>query len=243
MNCEEFSEIVFDLAKDEELDEATKQRAFVHADVCPHCDGELEKARELASALSALAASTAAAAAPRQVEDILLGEFRKQRSVVAMPMRAATRWAIGGAVALAAALILSVVILHREISRRSNLSVSPSGNAIARKNDSNSNAPPPRLPAASNSAPIDATPVNAAGVDASVQDSDNEYATDYISLPSADGAVFAEDETIVRVSMPPSALASFGLPVSTDGRDSAVLADFVLGEDGMPRAVRLVRAN
>jgi hypothetical protein len=70
-----------------------------------------------------------------------------------------------------------------------------------------------------------------------------EYATAYVPLPSADGASVAEDETIVRVSLPPAALASFGLPVSSAAGDSNVLADFVLGEDGMPRAVRLVRSQ
>ena len=73
--------------------------------------------------------------------------------------------------------------------------------------------------------------------------SDTQYATAFVELPSADGAAASEDQTIVRVSLPPSALASFGLPVSADARDTNVLADFVLGEDGMPRAVRLVQAN
>jgi len=82
---------------------------------------------------------------------------------------------------------------------------------------------------------------NSIGAGAASQDADTEYATAYVALPSAEEATFAEDQTIVRVSLPPSALASFGFPVRADGADANVLADFVLGEDGMPRAVRLVQ--
>jgi hypothetical protein len=49
-----------------------------------------------------------------------------------------------------------------------------------------------------------------------------------------------EDEIVVRVSLPPSAFASFGVLVSDAGRDENVLADFIVGEDGTPQAVRVV---
>ena len=49
-----------------------------------------------------------------------------------------------------------------------------------------------------------------------------------------------EDEVVVRVSLPPAALASFGVPVSDAGRDENILADVIVGEDGTPRAVRVV---
>ena len=97
MKCAEFSEIVSDLARNEGLDEAVRQSAFVHADACPRCDEELVMARALSAALHALAASSAASAAPSRVEEILLGEMRQRRAVVVRRSPAAlgvTAWTV-----------------------------------------------------------------------------------------------------------------------------------------------------
>ena len=256
MKCAEFSEIVSDLARNEGLDEAVRQSAFLHADACPRCDEELEVSRALSAALHALAASSTAASAPERVEEFLRGEMRQRRSAVAPIGTSRTpqarRWALGGIAGLAAAALISVVLLKPEILRlaRGN---SPAGStqtvgetaqgteataqvAPASGTSETSAAPDVKSPAAGNSSTD-----NAAGASAASPEADTEYATSYIALPSAEGAISAEDQTVVRVSMPRSALASFGLPVRSDGADSNVLADFVLGEDGMPRAIRLVQ--
>lgn len=250
MKCAEFSEIVSDLARNEGLDETLRQSAMAHADACPRCDEELEMARALSAALHALAASSSAATAPERVEKFLRGEMR-QRCAPVTSMRP-QRWAIGGIAGLAAAALISLVLLKPEILRltRGN---SPAGStqtvgataqgteataqvAPASGTSETSAAPDVKSPAAGNSSTD-----NSAGASATSQEADTEYATSYIALPSAEGAISAEDQTVVRVSMPRSALASFGLPVRSDGADSNVLADFVLGEDGMPRAIRLVQ--
>src|SRR5271154_6328538 len=115
MKCAEFSEIVSDLARNEGLDEAVRESAMLHADACPRCDEELEIARALSAALHALAASTMAASAPARVEEILRGEMRQRRAVVAMPAPRARRWAIGGIAGLAAAALISIALLKPEI--------------------------------------------------------------------------------------------------------------------------------
>ncbi len=254
MKCAEFSEIVSDLARNEGLDEAARQSAMLHADACPRCDEELVMARTLSAALHALAASTTAASAPARVEEVLRGEMCQRRAVVAMPGPRVRRWAIGGAAGLAAALI-SIVFLKPGIFHPRGIS-SPAGftqtaGATAQGSEATVQVAPasaganPSAAVGASSQPSRSSAANSsAGTSAAVtasQDSDTEYATAYLSLPSAEGATFAEDETIVRVSLPPSALASFGFPVRSDGADANVLADFVLGEDGTPRAVRLVQ--
>ncbi len=243
MKCAEFSEIVSDLARNEGLDEAVRQSAFQHADACPRCDEELVMARALSAALHALAASSTAAAAPSRVEEILRGEMRQRRVVSLKRSPASQRWAIGGIAGLAAAALISVVLLRPEILHQVG-ERSPDGStqtvgATAQGSEATAQVAPA-------SGKADGSPATAAsandssGEDAAAQDADAEYATSYFALPSAEGSNFAEDQTIVRVSLPPSALASFGLPFSSGDRDANVLADFVLGEDGMPRAVRLV---
>jgi hypothetical protein len=252
MKCVEFSEIVSDLARNEGLDEAVRQSAFLHADACPRCDEELVMARTLSAALHALAASTTAASAPARVEEMLRGAVRQRRAVVAMPAQRTRRWAIGGVAGLAAAALISIVLLkpgvfHPRGDSSPAISTQTAG-ATAQGSEATAQVAPAGAGANASAAPgANSQPGgssaanNSAGTDAQSQDSDTEYATAYVSLPSAEGATFAEDQTIVRVSLPPSALASFGFPVRADGADSNVLADFVLGEDGTPRAVRLVQ--
>jgi hypothetical protein len=253
MKCAEFSEIVSDLARNEGLDEALRQSAMLHADACPRCDEELEMARALSAALHALAASSSAATTPEHVEEFLRGEMRQRRAAVA-PMRAprAQRWAFGGIAGLAAAALISVVLLKPELLRLKQGN-SPAGStqsagataqgteATAQVAPASGNSEASAAPEGKPAATGNSSTANSNGAGVASQDADTEYATSYIALPSAEGAIFAEDQTVVRVSMPRSALASFGLPVRSDAADANVLADFVLGEDGMPQAVRLVQ--
>ena len=46
---------------------------------------------------------------------------------------------------------------------------------------------------------------------------------------------------VVRVRLPGTALASFGVPVSEERRTERVEAEVLLGEDGLARAIRFER--
>lgn len=68
-----------------------------------------------------------------------------------------------------------------------------------------------------------------------------EIATDYI--PIGYSAPLSPDEfaQIIRVSVPRSDMAQFGLPIRLDTGPDRVTADVVLGEDGVARAIRFVQ--
>jgi len=70
-----------------------------------------------------------------------------------------------------------------------------------------------------------------------------EVGTAFMPLPYH--AVPYTDARIVRLKVPRTALAAFGLaPDATGGAgNDTVLADVVVGEDGLARAVRFVRAS
>jgi len=95
-------------------------------------------------------------------------------------------------------------------------------------------------PASSNSGKA-ASAANTQSKTASVnQPGDNEYAEEFIPVPYADDPAALEGGAIVRVTLPRSALASFGLPIAeSDGADR-VSADLVVSQDGTPQAIRLV---
>src|SRR5690348_3384750 len=69
----------------------------------------------------------------------------------------------------------------------------------------------------------------------------DELATNFYPLPYGSGLPLDDGWEIVRVSMPGSALAKFGVPVPGEQSSTTTInADLVIGEDGMARAIRFV---
>ncbi|HEX8294403.1 MAG TPA: hypothetical protein VF570_21790 [Pyrinomonadaceae bacterium] len=68
-----------------------------------------------------------------------------------------------------------------------------------------------------------------------------EVATEFIPLVQGGPYAQAEEGHLVRVELPRSALASFGLPVNAESQGGRVKADVLMGEDGVARAIRFVR--
>jgi hypothetical protein len=68
-----------------------------------------------------------------------------------------------------------------------------------------------------------------------------EVATEFIPLAHAGLYTPAEEGHLVRVELPRSALASFGLPVNAEAPGGSVKADVLMGQDGIARAIRFVR--
>lgn len=60
-------------------------------------------------------------------------------------------------------------------------------------------------------------------------------------LPLAYSGVPVTDGRIVRLAVPRAALASFGLASLDSSEAGTVMADVIVGEDGLARAVRFVR--
>jgi hypothetical protein len=67
-----------------------------------------------------------------------------------------------------------------------------------------------------------------------------DAAGEFIELPTADRLPTFESGTIVRVELPVSSLPAYGLPIMPDAPRTPVTADVIVGQDGQPRAIRLV---
>ena len=74
-----------------------------------------------------------------------------------------------------------------------------------------------------------------------VNASEPEVATDFLPLTFGSGLPPLESGQVVRVKVPRSALASFGLPINLERANEPVKADVLLGDDGLMRAIRFVR--
>jgi hypothetical protein len=64
----------------------------------------------------------------------------------------------------------------------------------------------------------------------------------FVPIPSAAGLPEFESGQIVRLDIPVAALPTFGVDVPS-GAESSIQADLLVGQDGRPRAIRLVNAN
>lgn len=69
-------------------------------------------------------------------------------------------------------------------------------------------------------------------------DAPPEIATDFIRI---NAAPIEPGDQIVRVQLPRSAMAQFGLPVNMDRSDKLVKADVIMGIDGVAQAIRFVQ--
>ncbi len=171
---------------------------------------------ELKTGLKALAAQTDNAAAPEWMEGSLLAAFRQQ---AATPRVTAVRyWAF----AAVAAAVVSAVLLAVWSTRAT--PAPPAPRAFVKS------VPPPSAPAPA-PAPVRRKAVR--------RPASREVVTDFIPVLYRDPSVM-ESGYIVRVQMPRSALASFGLPMNEERAAEKVRADLLVGQDGLTRAIRFV---
>jgi hypothetical protein len=182
----------------------------------------------LTKALRSLAA-TSPGSAPPEMGDALAQAFRRHHA-----RRRVVRHRIAAAIVILLALPAAVVL-----SRRHGVPT-PSGNA----GGTVTNAPSPM--AAHSDLPL---PKRAATSRSRIQKrpaATSAHATerdDFVPLPSYGLRSQAEDLRIVRLQVNGRALRLVGAPVSGDFDERPVLADFVVGQDGTPYAVRLLRQN
>jgi len=68
-----------------------------------------------------------------------------------------------------------------------------------------------------------------------------EVATGFLPVGYARPMAFQDGGQLVRVELPRSAMASFGLPVNLARANERVKADVLVGSDGQGRAIRFVQ--
>lgn len=220
MKCEEFEAIGLGAERDSSLSEAERVAAREHAVTCSHCAALQDSWEAAGIELRAFAQDTARAQAPARVEMRLLQEFRT-RHVTLKVRRAAViaAWAL----ATAAVLVGAVSWMNwrkggsTEATNHSRSSPSVTNSAASNTNGSASQQ--------SDSA------------DSETLMADNEL-SDFTLLP---GALPSDttDAAILRVRMQRSSLGALGLPVNEERAGEWIQVDLLVGNDGLPQAVRL----
>lgn len=64
---------------------------------------------------------------------------------------------------------------------------------------------------------------------------------EFVPLPASEGLPTAAELSVVRIRLRGSDLQQYGLQAPADAFSQTMLAEFAVGEDGLPRAIRIVR--
>jgi hypothetical protein len=260
MNCEDFEDVVNELARSlltEEPDRSTRPPGLAHVDTCARCAARLADERALSAGLRALAVSVEGKSAPAGLESMLLSAFRAQAPAAARPIArpAKLRHRTWPRMAWAAAVILIACgfVIYRSIQdypRKDELGTlekSPPRGASIRRDEGLAQKAGALAPARNDRAPQRRLAHRSQANRPFIRDSitahskDSEYLTDFYLLNYDADQRPMESGELIRVQMPRSALVRFGLPVNVERADVPVKADLLVGEDGLARAIRFVQ--
>jgi hypothetical protein len=204
----------------------------------------------LTRGLQALASEMKDLEAPEHVEVKLLEAFRARKVVVPISTR---RWTSGrywlAAVAAVLLIAMSVVALRwRSAEKPAESFAERREPEMPKVNPSREETPKPVEYQAVIQPPLRYNPKrirhprSRSSENAQVASlRPSEIATDFIPLRYMNVANLQEGGQIVRVEVPRSALANFGLPVNMDRYNERVKADVLYGVDGLAHAIRFVK--
>ncbi len=240
-SCGKMEESLVAFARGKRLNPLASQRLRTHTASCMECQAKLANERALSMALSVLASECSEAPSPL-LEDILRDAFRREsgQKTVFMKRRLVAGFGIGAA----AAILVAVVWIGTQprkpvVDSQPKLAAQGRSDRILRASSSTS-APEPF--AAHTESAVKAGRQTAHKPQSSTSTSQAvEEATEFMRIAYTDSVLPTEQVDVVRVQMPEAALAMFGLPVDGSHLDSRIYADVVVGQDGVARAIRLVR--
>ena len=215
MKCDEFSRIAGDLVRNQALDSEKKLAAVAHAEICPACSRRLEQEKGLALRLQALSRAMASEEAPVWVEEQLLSRFRRMQQSAETSSRRS--WArVSGAIA--AGIVLLIFSGYLAILGPSQPDKRQGGTDLGKAS--------PRAVAPAAGGERELRPWVVTGF-----------------IPLVDGYSTSPPERghLFRIRLDRTALIWMGLPMNEESAESSVLADVLVGDDGLARAVRFVR--
>ena len=248
MNCQRFENVVSELARGQMMAAEQRSEALAHSHACEECAARLRDEENLTRGLRSLAAEMDQFAAPDSVETNLLEAFRARKVVVPIAVKRSNSRYWLAAVAATLLIVMSVVALRwrsnaeaprREIAEQQSPDKPKSEPNTPQKIDEPPkeyqavNEPPKRKPVRN--------PRTRRTENAQVANHVREIATDFIPLRYMNAASLQDGGQIVRVELPRSALANFGLPVNMDRYNEKVKADVIFGVDGLAHAIRFVQ--
>ena len=220
MTCEEFAMVGLDLAAAGE-DSPLQRQAREHLRLCAHCAALQENWLALRADLHDLGAEFQQDETPSRVELRLRQEFR----TIHKTLRSRRIAVVGSWTLAAAAVLLAVVTWSNWLREKGKEVAHDSGNAVQTA-ASHPNIPQPQAGITPGGPELGEVLQAANGSD------------DFTLLPGSIPPSL-EDATVVRVQMQRGALGALGLTVNEERAADWIQVDLLVGDDGLPQAVRL----
>lgn len=249
MNCQDFEIAILSMAQAQWLEPAVRRQTLAHIVQCPACADKLAEQQAVSAAIRATIKSFREEGASAHVEQSLRAAFRKQspaRSTRRQKFALSRQWLKPAA--FAAATVILFTILAGMIWKWPSIS---EPRETATKPPLPSTTIPKKTEDAAGMVPASGPPVrqiinerprtrrilqrNAASKD--------EVTTDFLVLADESELAPLESGQVLRVQLSASTLISMGLPITTEDVSKSVLADLLIGQDGMARAIRLIQPS
>ena len=242
MSCHTLGDAVTDVARGRDVGPGTVAAVEAHIEHCESCRLRFTRERRLSEGLRALAESARDLPAPAALESRLLEAFAAQQS--SQRRVADTRQWMRAAAAVLLTAGLGGVWWASTRSRGETPTAAATSPAIPR--DQPRAEPPPAsssATAAPTQSPAAAAPSRMAARPPRPKPSRIVRPEGFVALPSAAGLPDFESGEIVRVELPLASLPLYGIDIVPDAKAAPVEADFLVGQDGRARAIRLVRTT
>jgi hypothetical protein len=254
MNCQKFESLAADLARGEMMEVDVLSDARAHQAECSSCSLRLQDEEMLTRGLHSLAVEMNSLHASEATEQSLLASFRQHSVVVPLTSPRSYRpyWLTAVAAILLIVFGLVAVVWKGSNQPKNQIAVQPAPqapkeikdnkNLVAPDNQvANANLPPPSKPKRNLNPRMLQTRNSKANRAENTVANHAEVATDFMPLGYLNPALLQDGGQIVRVEVPRTTMASFGLPVNMDRYNERVKADVLLGVDGVPHAIRFVQ--
>ena len=261
MNCQKFESVATDLARGQIMEAEVRNDALAHSTDCAKCSSLLRNEESLTRGLRALATVMSSQDAPQSVENRLVEAFRQPNVVVPWPVTRSYRRYWLTAVAAMLLIVLGVVAMrwNGRQPESPQFAVGEQPQTPKQKNDDHNVSSPklvevqapqePKILVHHKTKPKSRTSINPTVLQASagrsrnnnVQSNHAEVATEFMPLGYLNPRSLQDGGQIVRVEVPRTTLASFGLPMNMERYNEKVKADILLGVDGRAQAIRFVQ--
>jgi hypothetical protein len=245
MTCHTLADAIVELARGADVAAGTAAQAEAHLEHCAACHARFVREQELTGGLRALAASTLTAEPSPVVGRRLLEAFaehqsteRQSKTAVAAHARG-YRWA-----SIAAAAVLAVAAVAWWVLPRSEPQ-QPGGQPIVSRSEP---AAPPTVETpgpGTRAVPSVAEVLRPRPRPRPARQARNTRTITpegFIALPAALGLPDFESGEIVRLEIPIASLPTYGIEIPEGSRGVQVEADLLVGQDGQPRAIRVLRS-
>ena len=253
MSCQNFEAIIIGMARAQLLEASARREALAHIAQCATCADKLAEQQALTAAVRVTARNLAVEGASAGVEHALRAAFRAQpafNAASAPSVAPAQRWQLARRMVFAAAAILLVVFFAGLIWQRlqtdqktalATTPPSPAPTVSANPDSLPKHFPTLGLPVSERKQQVASKPRQMRPARRSSQTSEEDMTAGFIALAEAGELAPLESGQVLRVELSVSTLISMGLPIQAADVSKPVLADLLLGQDGLARAIRFVK--